>query len=362
VEVSNSPGAGIALELSQPGYDFSHEKLRSLVYEDTSLARRRLLHRRVAEALDASVLGGRGGANLAAIGHHYQLAGLEDEASIAYKQAGERARSLYANREALAHFRASLALGHPDPAGLHEAIGDLLTLLGEFGAAQQSYETAAALTLPDALARLERKLGAIYHRRGDWDLAESHFAAALARLDEDTPAAERAQLFVDWSLTAHRQGRSERARELAMRALDLARAAGDDRTLAQAHNLLGILASSVGDLARARRYLEESLALSERSGDPGGRAAGLNNLALVCARGDDYTRAVQLAESALALCQAQGDRHREAALHNNLADMLHAMGQATASFDHLRQALAIYAEIGVEAGAFQPEIWKLAEW
>src|SRR5262249_30683390 len=36
---------------SQPHYDFSHEKLRALVYEETSLARRRLLHRRVAEAL-----------------------------------------------------------------------------------------------------------------------------------------------------------------------------------------------------------------------------------------------------------------------------------------------------------------------
>jgi DNA-binding SARP family transcriptional activator len=32
-------------------YDFGHEKLRALVYEETSLARRRLLHRRVAESL-----------------------------------------------------------------------------------------------------------------------------------------------------------------------------------------------------------------------------------------------------------------------------------------------------------------------
>src|SRR5215469_15639297 len=32
-------------------YDFSHERLRALVNEETSLARRRLLHRRVAETL-----------------------------------------------------------------------------------------------------------------------------------------------------------------------------------------------------------------------------------------------------------------------------------------------------------------------
>jgi len=35
-------------------YDFTHDKLRSLVYEETSLTRRRLLHQRVAEALAGS--------------------------------------------------------------------------------------------------------------------------------------------------------------------------------------------------------------------------------------------------------------------------------------------------------------------
>src|SRR5262249_37208314 len=34
-----------------PSYDFNHEKLRALVYDETSLARRCLLHRRVAGAL-----------------------------------------------------------------------------------------------------------------------------------------------------------------------------------------------------------------------------------------------------------------------------------------------------------------------
>jgi predicted ATPase len=32
-------------------FDFAHEQLRQVVYQDTSLVRRRLLHRRVAEAL-----------------------------------------------------------------------------------------------------------------------------------------------------------------------------------------------------------------------------------------------------------------------------------------------------------------------
>ena len=36
-------------------YDFSHEKLRALAYEEMGLARRRLLHRRLAETLAKSI-------------------------------------------------------------------------------------------------------------------------------------------------------------------------------------------------------------------------------------------------------------------------------------------------------------------
>ena len=44
IEVAEDPRHG-------PRYDFTHEKLRALVYEETSLARRRLLHGRAARSL-----------------------------------------------------------------------------------------------------------------------------------------------------------------------------------------------------------------------------------------------------------------------------------------------------------------------
>jgi hypothetical protein len=42
--------------------------------------------------------------------------------------------------------------------------------------------------------------------------------------------------------------------------------------------------------------------------------------------------------------------------------MLHDAGCAEDSMVHLKRAVSIYAEIGVEAGTVQPGIWKLAEW
>ena len=344
-------------------YDFSHEKLRALVYEETSLARRRLLHRRVAEALvgrtrenrEIDVLAGQ-------IAHHYHAAGNEPLAAEYYKLAGERARSLYANTEALAHFRMALALGYPDTAALHEGIGDLYTLLGEYGKALESYETAAALCAPPALAGVEHKLGDVYMRRGEWSLAVSHLEAALSALGAAGPADECARVYADLSLAAHHRGESAQALNLAQQALDLAEAARDTRALAQAHNILGILASKQHRLEEAQHHLEHSLALAEELDDLSVRVAALNNLALVCRSGGALERAIKLTEDALALCVSQGDRHREAALHNNLADLFHAAGQSDSAMSHLKQAVSIYAEIGVEAGAVRTEIWKLAEW
>jgi predicted ATPase/DNA-binding SARP family transcriptional activator len=357
-------GQGLVEEVQGAGeravvYDFGHEKLRALVYEETSLARRRLLHRRVAESLARRANRRREtGALAGQIAHHYQLAGRDAKAADYFRVAGEHARALYANAEALSHFRAALALGHPDAAGLREAVGDLQTLLGEYGEALASYEAAAALGDGNRLPNIERKLGSVYQRLGEWDLAESHFEAALGGTDS---AGELARLHADLSLVAHQRGEPGLAHERARRALELAEDADDERALAQAHNVLGVLASRSSDLDGARHHLERSLELAEALGDPAARIAALNNLALAYANGGELGPAQERAEAALALCVALGDRHREAALHNNLADLLYAAGRREESMTHLKRAVEIFAEVG-EEGELQPEIWKLVEW
>lgn len=229
-------------------------------------------------------------------------------------------------------------------------------------AALTAYETAAALCERGELANLEHKLGKVYLRRGQWDLAQNHFQAALDPLDRDGDAVQPAHLFADWSLAAYHLGRIDRALELAQRALELSESADDRRGLAQTHNILGILARSRGEPETARRHLEQSLNLAEDLSDPGARVAALNNLALVHSDLGSVERALTLANEALELCVAYGDRHREAALHTNVADLLHAAGQSEAAMPHLKEAAVIFAEIGQDAGDWQPEIWKLVEW
>ena len=353
---------GLVHEVAGDVYDFGHGLVRDLVYEQTSLARRRLLHRRVGEALAAGARGRRPQEPPAAsIARHLELGGAAAEAAAYHRLAGDQARAVFANREALDHYRAAVALGHPDAAGLHAAIGDLETLLGSYDAALAAYTAAADAATDDERWVIEQRLGAVSARRGDWDAAERHLTAALAALGSGGPRGRRAGLAADRSLAAHRQGRNDAAQQLANDALDLAGESGDPDALARAHGMLGMLSAARGDQRTARRHLEQSLTLAEALPDPSARVAALNNLALAHRATGEVDLAVDHTRTALELCTRQGDRHREAALHNNLADLLHLAGHHTEAMDHLKQAVAIFAEVG-EPGPPNPEIWKLVSW
>jgi len=348
-------------EAPSPAFDFSHDKLRALVYEQTTLARRRLLHRRVAETLSR----GRSRETMALaakIASHYRQAGEDAAAAAAFRRAAEHALGLHAHAEALRNYHDALALGAERSSEIYEAIGDLQVLEGNYSAALASLERAAATAEPQRLAGIEQKLGGLHHRLGEWPLARRHFAAAIEELGPGAAGGAKARILADWSLTAHASGESQLAAEMAGQALRLAREADDEKALAQAHNLAGMIAAARGDLESAREHLSHSLAIASSLEDGAARIAALNNLALMARRSGDLANAVGLTQEALRLSSQTGDRHREAALRNNLADLYQAQGQAEAAMEQLKQAVAIFAEIGASAGELQPEIWKLVEW
>ena len=78
------------------------------------------------------------------IARHLELGGATAEAAGYQRLAGDQAGGVCLNREALGHYRAVAALGHPDPAGLHAAIGDLEDpARGNYDAALAAYTEAA---------------------------------------------------------------------------------------------------------------------------------------------------------------------------------------------------------------------------
>lgn len=244
-------------------------------------------------------------------------------------------------------------------------IGDLYTLNGDYPQAILQYESAAAFSAPTALLFIEKKLGRVYLRRGFWEQAACHFEAALYDLDalpQEQQKAFEAEVRVDWSLACYREGKLKQSQSLVQAALELAVSSGDPLALAQVYNLLGIMARAEQHPASAVEYLSKSLALARQLENPSTQIAALNNLALAQADQDEYPQAIATLQEALEACLTLGDRHQEAALRNNLADILRTSHQEEAAISQLKQAVAIFADIGQNVVDWEPEIWKLAEW
>jgi DNA-binding SARP family transcriptional activator/tetratricopeptide (TPR) repeat protein len=345
-------------------YDFSHGRIREVAYEATGLARRRLIHRRTADALRLDpIAGGRDDlARFALIAGHEREAGRASEAAAAFLAAADRAESVFANREAIEYLDAAIALADPaaDAAAAHARIGELRSRLGEYPAALAALETAAALADPTDLPAFEIALGRVQRRRGDLDAAASHLASALASADL-TPTL-RARALVERSIVALRAGDLDHARRSAAQAGDVATSIDDPRLEGVAERLVGLVAQATGDLPTARAALERSLAIAADDPDPTAAIAAETGLALVLAASGAVDDAIAIAGSAIAACQRIGDRHLEAAVENHLADMLHDAGRPAASMDHLKRAVALFAEVGEGVPERDPGIWALAAW
>ncbi len=106
----------IVREQGANSYDFTHDKLREVAYGEISAPQRRMLHRRVAQALEAmhaedldSVSG--------QIASHYERAGMIERALPHYQRAAAVAQRVYANEDAISLLSRSLELLELLPAG-----------------------------------------------------------------------------------------------------------------------------------------------------------------------------------------------------------------------------------------------------
>jgi DNA-binding SARP family transcriptional activator/tetratricopeptide (TPR) repeat protein len=343
-------------------YDFSHGRLRDAAYEATSLARRRLLHGRTADALRLDVAGltRDGIAQFARIAGHERGAGRMAEAAEAYLEAADRAEAVYANREAIEHLEAALALGRPEASGIHARIGGLRARLGEYPAAIGDLETAAALASTDQLPGIELQLGRVHRRRGDLAAAASHLEAALTATE--LPPTLRVRALVERSRVALQAGDLGVASGTAHEARTLAASTGDPHGGGVAERLVGLVAQAGGDLSTARDAFERSQVLAADDPDPTAAIAATTALAVALAADEEVDAAVEAASVAIESCRRIGDRHLEAAVENHLADLLHGAGREPAAMIHLKRAVALFAEIGDAAPEPDPGIWALAAW
>jgi tetratricopeptide (TPR) repeat protein len=190
------------LEMTWEGqWRFSHDKLREIAYRRIDPAERAALHRRAGEALKARFPKPRDKA--AALGHHFDRAGLYAKAARYFAQAAAHARKNYPSNYAVPFYEAAIeALGRaPEAKGrrakvarLYEGKGDVLELDGRHADAFSAYSAALhedATTSPVDRARRLRKSGETWK-------ALKQFSQALALYDQAEAALGAGQRAKAW--------------------------------------------------------------------------------------------------------------------------------------------------------------------
>lgn len=340
---------GLLRELSEgEGLTITLDSLADVIYDSTSLIRRRLLHRRAAEALRARPRAESDARVAAAIAFHLSGAG-DPEAGGWYRLAGDLSREIYANEEAWDFYETAIGLGAEDVSSLRLGLGELAMTKGDYVAATQELTAAAARAEGPLLATIEHRLGEVQRLLGRFLLADEHFESS----SELHP--NPSELYADWALLRHRTGASSEASQLASRALEEARRQSDDSSIARALNIMGVVAQTP-DVALS--YLDDALEISRD--DPLGRMAALNNKAHVLSQIGEPDAGIILVDEAIDIARRTGHRHREAALLDHLADLHHQAGRTPEAEAAVAQAVALFAD--VDAGAWEPEVWLLARW
>lgn len=223
----------IVRERGVDAYDFSHDKLREAAYRRTGSARRRMLHRRVAQALERLH-----GADLDSVSGqlaaHYEQAGWIERSIDFYARAATVAQHVYANTEAVALFSRSLELLAETPPDAQRDPREL-TLRTTLGGALAVHRGYGAQEVSD-----------MYERA--WELCE--------RMG-DPPGAP---VIRGVALSALTRGELQRAHELGGRLIALGELDGDAMVRVEGHYMLGVTAFWLGELVAAREQLERAIA------------------------------------------------------------------------------------------------------
>ena len=309
-------------------YTFTHALTHEVAYGSLLLERRRVLHARIVEALEA-LYAERLAEQVERLAHHALRGEVWDKALAYCRQAGEKAMARSAHREAVGHFEQALStLPHlPEQRHTREQAVDLRLALrtalvpsGDLGrilvVLREAEALAAALDDARRLGQISRHLsnhsyivgasdqaiaaahralalataggdvvlhglanntlGRAYRARGDYRQAIDCLGQAVASLD----GARRRERFGEAQLPAvlsrahlawcHAEmGTFAEGRALGEEGLQIAEAVAHSGSLIWAYYGIGVLSLRQGDLPRALPLLARAVGISQDTDSPG---------------------------------------------------------------------------------------------
>ena len=333
---------GVVVEDGAGRAAFRHTLAREVLYADVPWLRRRALHRRLAEGLEAA------GAPSGEVATHWLGARDAGRARESLLRAARELRRVHAYRDAARAGRRALDLWPEgaEPAsrlGALEGYASCAELSGELDEAARAWREVCDLLLaaPGAAERLgdaRRRLAGVHDLRGDRESAvAARGAAAEAYASAGCPADAAVERL---GAANHLRARADYTPAIAFarRAQEEAVLAGRPDLRARGLGLEGVALAKRGDHAAGLATVRTGLAIAVEADLTPVVAELYQRLSLVLYDAGDYGRAEGALESALELCRAGGAPDVEVACVTCLVYVLRERGE-------WRRALALGREL-----------------
>ncbi|MEJ7875765.1 MAG: AAA family ATPase [Solirubrobacterales bacterium] len=356
----------IVRELPGATYDFSHDKLREAAYKRASMARRRMLHRRAAQAIESQATELESVAAELAV--HYEEAGWIDRAASFYAKAAEAAHRVYSNERAIGLFEKALSLLGDEPESsrrdrrelaLRTALGAPLVSIEGYGAPRVHREYLRAEELCERLGTppappVLRGLALVSIARGELERAQNLGEQLLAAGASGNDATVKVEGNYVLGVTSFWLGEFERSRKQLELALDLydpdrahthlAVYSQDPRVICLSR--LAFVLHYLGESDEADERAREAIECAEELEHPFSLAYALNFTAWLAIERGDKAVARERAERMATLVDDQ-----QLAFLRPMGTVLRGWllaeeGAADEAIASIREGLAVYAESG----------------
>lgn len=315
---------------------FRNTLVRDTAYEGLPFRRRRDLHERVAETIEAAASSLEGEAATLAL--HYSAANRRDKTWQYGRLGGAGARAVGATVEAARLYELALTAGshvrsvsRRDRADVLVALGKVRETAGLFEESVDAFRRAMRLLPDDPVekARIFALRTRPSVRTGAWGRALRETSAGLKLVEgrRGRPAAAaRAMLRAMRAELLMFQGRAREAIPLAGRAVEEARRTGELEAVARAYTALDGSYQLLGEPEKAV-YERLALDIYTTLGDVNARGLMEINLGVQSYADGRWSEALELYARARDDCQRSGDRQNTAVAAANLGELLVSKGE-----------------------------------
>jgi predicted ATPase len=349
-------------------YTFKHAILHEVTYETVLKRTRPRYHAQVAGWL-VEQSGERAEEYAGLIGEHYERAEAIVEAVHWYELAGRQAQKTYANETALLWYNRILELLaqlNPDALlpfqqmqlSIHQALGEVLTLVGRYDEALEHYSRAQAMAEREAVsaertvrqAGFCRRIAGVYELQGNYETAFQWVTRGLNPLSQSEASLEAAHLYRVGASIYYRQAKYDEVIEWCQKSLATASSFETreaKHVLAETYYYLDAIYMRRSDFTQAIQFCQAGIQLCQQIDNMAGQAQGYQNLAVIHHLQGNWQKGIEAFRRSLSIQEEIGDLRGQCHTTLNLGSVHTDRGEWDQALQFMEQSYTLARQINL---------------